>query len=58
MGKSNPWHTIVKKSWWDGSMITLCGQKIPSGRGETDTWYLPRTGPSCTACESAKKRGK
>ncbi|MBQ0928832.1 hypothetical protein [Saccharopolyspora endophytica] len=54
MGKSNPWHTIVKKSWWDGSMITLCGQKIPSGKGESDFWYLPRTGPDCPTCEALK----
>ncbi|GAB3671262.1 hypothetical protein [Saccharopolyspora tripterygii] len=53
-----PWHRIVKKSWWDGSMFTLCGMKIPGNRAVSDTWFLPRTGPDCPACEALNKQGR
>ncbi|GAA4890923.1 hypothetical protein [Saccharopolyspora cebuensis] len=53
---SEVWHLTRKQSWWDGSVITWCGQRWKSGT-YTEAWFgLSR--PDCPACKTAKKHAK
>ncbi len=41
-----------KKSWWDGSYTSLCGQRWPAGTAEVP--FFATT--TCPACKKAKKK--
>ncbi|WP_168584649.1 hypothetical protein [Saccharopolyspora sp. ASAGF58] len=55
MSSNNEWHLTKKRSWWDGSVTTWCGQRYASGAHESDFWHLPATGGTCQACKAAKQ---
>ncbi len=44
---------IGKRSWWNGSVRTLCGLVIPASR--SDQCVFVRV--TCPACKAAKKAG-
>lgn len=46
-------HATAKKSWWDGSIIALCGQKYPAGHYR-ECWF--NGGVTCPGCKAAKRR--
>lgn len=50
-------HLTWKKSWWDGSVISWCGQRAASGEYVSDLFYI---GPAktCPACERAWKNAQ
>lgn len=52
------WHETAKKSWWDGSAISLCGVKFQPGEYVSEFWVLPATGPKCPICQALKKAGR
>lgn len=41
-----------KRSWWDGSVATLCGLRLESGTFR-ETWF---NGATCPACRAVKKQ--
>ncbi len=41
-----------KKSWWDGTVTTLCGLKFSS----KDSEYTFMGSVTCPACKQAKRR--
>ncbi|GAA4422002.1 hypothetical protein ACFQV2_40385 [Actinokineospora soli] len=43
-----------KRSWWDGSVTTACGQKWPKGQGQ-HLWFVS---VNCPICLAIRKRGK
>lgn len=45
-------HATAKKSWWDGSVIALCGQKYKPGYYK-ETWF--NWGVTCPGCKAAMK---
>ncbi len=51
------WHLRRTKSWWDGAVITWCGQRFEGGTYETDLLWIGAR-PKCPACKDAKKRAK
>lgn len=49
-------HALKKRSWWDGSITGMCGQKLAPGHyRENWTDLAPVTCPGCLA---AFKKGR
>lgn len=44
----------ARHSWWNGDIITLCGQRFPGGRGWKDKFFAISI--NCKACKAAAKR--
>ena len=58
MGDKDVWHTIHRKSWWDGSVIFLCGFRAPAGNWVHENWVLPKVGKDCPKCHAIKQQRK
>ena len=49
-------HLEVKRSWWNGTSTTACGQTV-HGAESVWTWWTTRTWcPTCKAADKAKRR--
>lgn len=46
-------HATLKRSWWDGGVTALCGQRFPAGTYE-ECWF--HGGVTCPTCKQAKKQ--
>lgn len=56
MGKTEITHAMWKRSWWDGSIVGLCGQRFRGGYyRENWTNLAPVT---CPGCRAALGRGR
>jgi hypothetical protein len=44
-----------KRSWWDGTVTTLCGLKFGKSSKPETVWF---TSVSCPACKAARKGRK
>lgn len=50
-------HTQATRSLWNGTVTTLCGQKIPGSKAER-VWFPSLSGiKACPACKAVKKSG-
>lgn len=47
---------IGTRSWWNGTVTTLCGLKIPDGER---VWFPSLSGnTTCPACKAIKQGGR
>lgn len=46
----------ARDSWWNGDVVTLCGQRFPGGKGWKDAFFGPITCPNCKAAKKKAKR--
>lgn len=53
---SEPWHEMRRRSWWNGSVESWCGQTWPAGTYQ-EAWF-GFTKPACPACKAAKRQNK
>ena len=53
---SEVWHKMRRRSWWDGSVESWCGQRWPA-KTYQEAW-LPGSRPACPACKAAQKNAK
>ncbi len=51
--KSQPIYHSGKKSWWDGSVKTTCGQRVPADQARKKRSSEP--GQLCAACAAGRQ---
>lgn len=53
MSRDEITHELAKRSWWDGSVTALCGEKVQPGYYR-ENWF--GGGLTCPRCRAAKRK--